>query len=699
MAKKKTETPTLAPASLVDADESPAAPREERSYQGLARKWRPRDFSDLIGQEDVAQSLMNSLSEGKFAHGHILSGPRGVGKTTSARILARALCCEQGVTPKPCGKCAHCVAITAGNDLDVLEIDAASNTKVEQTREMLETVVRAPFAARYKVYIIDEVHMLSQGSFNALLKTLEEPPPQVVFIFATTELEKIPETVRSRCALHPFRRLSSDDITRRLTHVARGEGIKLDEAAEREVYGLIAQSAEGGMRDALVALDQLLAMTQGKPDVDSAQRLLGLTSRAALAETVNALAAGDALKLLAIVEDLVNRGRSLERYVKGLISHLHDIMLLQAGADTRLVALTGDALTAAKTSAEKLARPQVFNFLNQLFELEEKMKRSTQSRFLIEFAFLRMAVVKPVLPIEDLIDRLKALPAASASAAPVAPITPAPTAAMMTATDTPISPTPRREFAGAAVAERTPAYAPRLERALAMRDSEGESETAPRASSAGSGVNPLAGLSHAELIESVTAQLPDSLQFLTRYLRIASAMRADGGTLAIQWPKDERVASKMIAKPENKKALESALAQICGRPMIVEWDFATRPAEVAVAPPRSKALAPRAFADSQPMAEGLSESNDEPPMDYSFIEREASAQNDPYAGMSYASAEELPAQLQTPTNPSEAALPRVTAESTRQILASGGDLARRAKMVKDFFKGEFADSDGRALAL
>ena len=265
---------------------------QQESYQGLARKWRPQRFEDLVGQEAVAQSFQSALRQGRVVHGHLLAGPRGVGKTTSARILAKALNCEQGPTPTPCGQCRHCLDIAAGNDMDVIEIDAASNTGVDNIRELRERVIQAPFAARYKVYIIDEIHMLSTGAFNALLKTLEEPPPQVVFIFATTELEKVPETIRSRCVVHGFRRLGAEDIARRLEQVAQGEGVTLDPAQAREVYGLVARSVEGGMRDALVVFDQLIALTEGKPDVDSAIKLMGLADQAALTQTVGWLADG-----------------------------------------------------------------------------------------------------------------------------------------------------------------------------------------------------------------------------------------------------------------------------------------------------------------------------------------------------------------------------------------------------------------------
>jgi DNA polymerase-3 subunit gamma/tau len=386
---------------------------QQEHYQGLARKWRPQRFEDLVGQESVTQGLTNALRQGRVAHGHLLHGPRGVGKTTTARIIAKALNCEQGPTSTPCGVCRHCIDITAGTDLDVIEFDAASNTGVDEMRELLERVVQAPFSSRHKVYIVDEVHMLSMSSFNALLKTLEEPPPHVIFIFATTEFEKVPETVRSRCVVHALRRLTADDIVRRLTQVAEGEGIALDATQSREIFGLIARSVEGGMRDALVIFDQLLALSDGQPTAEAAVRLLGLADQSALTHATNWLAEGNATQLLALIDDLVMRGRSLERFVKGLIAYLRDLMLLQAGADEKLIALSGDTLAAAKGQAASLPPATLFNILNHMFELEEKLKTSTQARFLVEFAMLRLAAIKPVIPLDDIMRRIGAIPEAS----------------------------------------------------------------------------------------------------------------------------------------------------------------------------------------------------------------------------------------------------------------------------------------------
>ncbi len=655
------------------------------SYQGLARKWRPQTFEDLAGQETVAESLRNSLSGNRVVHGHILAGPRGVGKTTSARILARALNCEKGPTPTPCGKCRHCLDITAGNDLDVKEIDAASNNGVDDVRELIENVVLSPFSARYKVYIIDEVHMLTTPAFNALLKTLEEPPPNVVFIFATTEFEKIPETVRSRCAVHPFRRLSAEDIVRRLAHVAGAEGIKLEEGAAREIFALIAQSAEGGMRDALMALDQLLAMTGGKPDVESAQRLLGMAGHALLADCVGWLAEGNPQKLLRLIEDLVNRGRSLERFVKGLLAYVHDVMLLQAGAEENLISLTGDGLTRARELARKLSQPAVFNMLNQLFELEEQMKRSTQIRFLIEFAFLRMAAIKPVVPINDLINRLKALPeavpAVGASARPEA-VAESPRAYATGAQPVAAKPVWQGSASASpalAFADSEPALAEEVPPMQSPGGRQSEATIIPVVPSAStSGSRPLAGLAREELIEMIVPQMPEAAQFLSRYLRVSTAMRADGNALWIQWPKDERTASRMIAQAENKRALEQTLAQICGVPMMVKWNFAAEEETVSSAP---RLIHP------QPMPV-FSESEPEP--DWNNLTGETPGKNGSAPN---------PAQRGFSGEASSPSAPIIeTSEALRALFDGNAELARRAKMVRDLFKGTFVDAAGRPLA-
>src|SRR6204780_3166858 len=267
------------------------------SYTALARKWRPKKFSELIGQEHVRRALVNALESGRVHHAFLFSGTRGVGKTTIARILAKCLNCETGVTPNPCGVCAACREIDAGRFPDLIEVDAASRTKVDDTRELLDNVPYAPARGRFKVYLVDEVHMLSTHSFNALLKTLEEPPPHVKFLLATTDPQKLPVTVLSRCLQYNLKRLSSNLIGERLKFIAAAE--KLDH--EPAALALLSRAAEGGMRDALSLLDQLIAFGGGTLTEADARAMLGTIDRGHVAQIVEALSMGDGAALMARV--------------------------------------------------------------------------------------------------------------------------------------------------------------------------------------------------------------------------------------------------------------------------------------------------------------------------------------------------------------------------------------------------------------
>lgn len=693
---------------------------QQESYQGLARKWRPQRFEDLVGQESVAQSFQSALRQGRVVHGHLLAGPRGVGKTTSARILAKALNCEQGPSPTPCGQCRHCLDIAAGNDMDVIEIDAASNTGVDNIRELRERVIQAPFAARYKVYIIDEIHMLSTGAFNALLKTLEEPPPQVIFIFATTEMEKVPETIRSRCVVHNFRRLSAEDIARRLEQVAQGEGVTVEAATAREIYGLLARSVEGGMRDALVAFDQIIALTEGKPDVESTIRLLGLANQAALTQTVGWLADGNAVELLKLIEDLIDRGRSLERYVKSLTAYLRDLMLLQATGSDQLVALSGEALAAARAQARQLAPATLYNILNQMFELEAKLKQSSQARFLIEFTFLRIATVKPVVPIDEIMRRVKALPESALGTGPAAP----------TAAPAPAPPTLRPAQAASAAPEMmmppvmmVPAMAAPMAvlcdsapPAAAAKTPDGGGTGGADAHDAAPGAvanTVAAGSSNTEeILEMLVPQLPDASRFLGRYLRQAVGLRLEGGGLKVLWPRGDAVlARKMIEKPENTNVIETTLAQVYGRPMRLSGEEAEgeppAPAESGKPEPgtrneqaghpsmmRSEAL----FNDSSTAwASGTVDEAGE--VDLSPTDDES----DEEGGKENASS----APPAAPSRPEPAAQAkeekpidrRNALQKAQAFLGGGEDAVRRVRLLKDMLSGRIIDESGQPLPI
>lgn len=295
------------------------------SYQVLARKWRPKTFKALVGQEHVSQALINGLDQDRLHHAFLFTGTRGVGKTTIARILAKCLNCETGVSSTPCGECSSCIDLDEGRFVDMIEIDAASRTGVDDMRDLLESVQYTPTRGRYKVYIIDEVHMLSASSFNALLKTLEEPPPHVKFVLATTDPEKIPVTILSRCLRFNLRRLLPDQISAYLKELVEAESIE----AQPEALTVLARAADGSMRDGLSLLDQAVAFGGGKLAMADLSKMLGLVDREHVTAMIRALASGNAQGLLGIVENLVSQSRDLETVLLNLAETLHRITLVQ----------------------------------------------------------------------------------------------------------------------------------------------------------------------------------------------------------------------------------------------------------------------------------------------------------------------------------------------------------------------------------
>src|SRR5690606_7551175 len=302
------------------------------SYLALARKWRPRNFSELAGQEHVQRALVNALQTGRVHHAFLFTGTRGVGKTTIARILAKSLNCETGVTPAPCGQCAACREIDEGRFVDLIEVDAASRTRVDDTRELLDNVQYAPARGRYKVYLIDEVHMLSTHSFNALLKTLEEPPPHVKFLLATTDPQKLPVTVLSRCLQFSLKRFAPGMIYSRLTDIARAENIEFEPDALR----LVARAAEGSMRDALSLLDQVIAFGGGKLTAADTRTMLGTLDRSQVFAILDALIARDARRVIDCVSELDERSPDYREVLAELAAVLQKLALLQAVPDLQL---------------------------------------------------------------------------------------------------------------------------------------------------------------------------------------------------------------------------------------------------------------------------------------------------------------------------------------------------------------------------
>lgn len=358
------------------------------AYVALYRRWRPQDFDALVGQKAVKTTLKNALASGKIAHAYLFSGPRGTGKTSMARILAKALNCEQGPTAEPCGQCGNCRRIVQGTSLDVIEIDAASNTSVDNIRDLREQVAFTPAESRYKVYIIDEVHMLSTGAFNALLKTLEEPPAHAVFILATTDPQKVPATIQSRCQRFEFRRVTVDEIAEHLAMVAAGSGIEADADALR----LIAIQAEGGMRDALSLLDQCGVMAK-RVTVATVREVLGIVGREALHELTEAIGRRQLPQALATLNLLLEQGKDVKQVLTELIEYLRALVLYLAVPDYEEIYLT-DTKEALAELAPLFGRDRLLAAEERLHSAIQELRGSMRPRITAELCLLDLCRVE-----------------------------------------------------------------------------------------------------------------------------------------------------------------------------------------------------------------------------------------------------------------------------------------------------------------
>ena len=373
------------------------------SYLVLARKYRPQTFEQVVKQDHVTRTLTNAISADRVAHAILFSGPRGTGKTTVARILAKAMNCKEGPVRIPCNECRSCREITIGSAVDVFEIDGASNNSVDQIRELRENVKYMPAHSLYKIYIIDEVHMLSIAAFNALLKTLEEPPPHVMFIFATTEPRKIPITILSRCQRHDFRRIDVESISKHLKEICAKEGVEI----AVESLGLIAREAGGSMRDGLSLLDQVMSCTKGTITHEQMIDILGVIDREILFNLSKAILRADIPEVLDILDEIYSAGHDMKKLYADLIEHFRNLLVVKMVKKTdKLVDIPSHEIDLMIDQVKEVPA----TFLNQLFELlfreEISILNSTQPRLAIEMVFIKMFQIKPALPIDVLIEKL-----------------------------------------------------------------------------------------------------------------------------------------------------------------------------------------------------------------------------------------------------------------------------------------------------
>ena len=375
------------------------------SYLVLARKWRPQTFDDIVSQEYVTLSLRNAVSSGKIAHAFIFSGPRGVGKTSTARILAKALNCSGGPTPEPCSECTFCREIADGKSLDVIEIDAASHTGVNDVREIIENVKYLPASGKYKIYIIDEAHMLSQSAFNALLKTLEEPPPHVLFILATTEAHKIPVTILSRCQRYDFRKVPVEKIKENLGAITGKENIKV---AEETLY-IVAQEADGSMRDALSLMDQLLATFGNDIAHDDALRILGVLDRSLLKSAVAGIMDKDPRACIESLNRAVEKGINPKRFAEDLLRTLRYALLLKTCGKEAVHELSDEDMNEISTLTSGESVETLESLFNFMLEGAESVQRSFYPQMALEFTLIKLATLERTVPLESIINRLEAL--------------------------------------------------------------------------------------------------------------------------------------------------------------------------------------------------------------------------------------------------------------------------------------------------
>lgn len=546
------------------------------NYQVIARKWRPQTFAEIVGQQHVTRTLQNAVETGRVAHAYIFSGARGVGKTTTARILAKALNCVKGPTASPCNECASCREIAAGSSLDVLEIDAASNRGIDQVRELRDMVRYAPAAGRYKIVILDEAHMLTPEASNALLKTLEEPPEKVVFVMATTQPEDLVDTIRSRSQHFHFRALSFAEIAEALKAIAAKEGLDVEPGA----IAVMARTADGSLRDALSLFEQARAYCGAKIGESQMRELLGVVQAEILDELVAAIENRSSERALGLVHRLLAEGQNLQQFCREAISHFRNVLVAKVcGADSDLIAAPPEERPRLARAAAAFSEEDLTRFFQILLHAEEDLRRKPDPRLHLEMGLLRLVNAARLAPLEEVLAELSGNASAKVSAprpaAEAAPATAVRAIPAKLATPPPSPATNASSPATNASSNEVKAVAKdfssvRAAPVPAVDVAAGGAAAAPaREADTNTSVMPaVVGLDPAQ-VDAIKSEISSKAQFVGQLVESAFRWEVEAGELRLYFPTEHRALADLLQSRDNVEKLRTIASRVLGQPVRV----------------------------------------------------------------------------------------------------------------------------------
>jgi DNA polymerase III subunit gamma/tau len=545
------------------------------SYKVIARKYRPQTFKEIVGQEHVTRTLANAIQSNRVAHAYIFSGVRGVGKTTTARILAKALNCVKGPTAEPDNTCASCLAIANGTSLDVLEIDAASNRGIDQIRELREMVRYAPAGSRYKVVILDEAHQLTDEASNALLKTLEEPPEHVIFILATTQPEDLVDTIKSRAQLFQFRSLSFKEIAGEIERIAKQENLSIESGA----VAVLARAAEGSLRDGLSLLEQAIAYSGDKITDAQVRELLGVVAESVLDELIDAVEGQSAERALQLVHRLIADGQNLQHFCREAIRHVRNLLVARVcGADSDLIAAPPDERPRLAEQAAKFGEEDLTRFFNILLAADDDLRRRPDPRLHLELALLKLVNAQRLAPVEVILAGLQEgqppRPAGNPPGFP--PRTMSAAAASAPTGGVASSPDVRQDFAAPAATPRQSFSSPAAGAATAPATSAPVRPPSPASTPipaspprivARAAEDPVNGLGSAQ-VDAIKTALKGQ-KFLWSMIEAATRWEVESGELRLFFPAESRALAEMLQARDPMERLRTVLNQVTGQPLRV----------------------------------------------------------------------------------------------------------------------------------